>query len=114
MAQVTKIDNTTKTVTFEDGTTLTYNEFLEDLWHPFWEKRIAGETLDFSSIEHFMKRGNAKTSHQLMKAKKLEGFFEGQSDKMLTKGQKVALAGAGTFIILAAFAVVILKSQGVF
>ena len=75
--------------------------------------RIAGESLYPADMERFMRRTSAKNLSLLMKGKKMEGYMEGVSDKMLTRGQKIAIGTVVTLVIVGIVVFVILKSQGI-
>jgi len=82
-------------------------------WDLFWSERIAGETITFGDMERFMSRTSTKNLKLLMKGKKMEGYLEGSLDKLLTKGQKIAIGTVVTLVMVAVLAMVILKNQGV-
>ena len=105
------VDPLSKTVTFTDGTTLDYNMFMER-YRQFWQHRIAGETLVPSAIEHFMRRTSGKNLAALMKGKKMEGYMEGSMDKMLTRGQKIAIGSIVILSFVGVILLIMLKSQG--
>lgn len=88
-----------------------YKEFI-DRWNKFWMNRIAGETLVFSDMERFMTRTSGKNLSNLMKGKKMEGYMEGVMDKMLTRGQKIALATVVTIIFIIIIVYIVLRNQG--
>jgi hypothetical protein len=82
-------------------------------WNDFWTCRIAGETLTFEDMERFMTRTSGKNLSNLMKGKKMEGYMEGAMDRMLTRGQKIALASVVTIIFVVIIVYIVLKNQGV-
>jgi len=82
-------------------------------WKGFWNSRIAGETLVFSDLERFMTRTSGKNLSNLMRGKKMEGYMEGAMDRMLTKGQKIAIASVVTIIFVIIIIYIILKNQGI-
>jgi len=90
---------------------VTMEDFMER-WDNFWMNRIAGETLVFSDMERFMTRTSGKNLSNLMKGKKMEGYMEGVMDKMLTRGQKIALATVVTIIFVIIIVYMILRNQG--
>jgi len=81
-------------------------------WDTFWTNRIAGETLTFNDMERFMTRTSGKNLSNLMRGKKMEGYMEGAMDRMLTKGQKIALATVVTIIFVIIIVYIVLKNQG--
>ena len=105
------VDPLAKTVTFTDGSILGFDIFMER-YRQFWQHRIAGETLVPSAIEHFMRRTSGKNLSALMKGKKMEGYMEGSMDKMLTRGQKLAVGTIITLSFVGVILLIILKSQG--
>lgn len=111
MVEVKNIDKNTKTVYFDDNTSLSYKDFLEE-FTGFWKQRIAGETLDPSSIEHFMRRTSAKNLSLLMKGKKMEGYMEGRQGKILSPGMKLAIGSIVTIAMVVLIIVVVLNQQG--
>jgi len=111
MPEIKNIDEQTKTVTFDDNTTLTHKGFIES-FQDFLKKRIAGETLMPTDMERFMSRTSSKNLKLLMEGKKMEGYLEGSMDKMLTKGQKIAIAGFITIFMVAIIGLVIAKNAG--
>jgi len=48
-----------------------------------------------------------------MKSKKMEGYMEGASDKMLTRRQTIALATVVTIVFVGLIIFVILRNQGI-
>ena len=113
MKKIVSIDETAKTVMFEDGEVLTYNDFIEK-FRDFLEGRIAGETLVPADMERFMRRTSAKNLQLLLKGKKMEGYLEGSMDKMLSRGQKIAIATIVTFVFVGLIVFVVLNQQGAF
>ena len=111
MVEITGIDTDKQTVYYDDKSHVTYAMFLES-FSRFFSKRIAGETLDPSSIEHFMRRTSAKNLSLLMKGKKMEGYMEGRQGKMLTPGMKIAIGTIVTLTFVALIVFVVLKQQG--
>lgn len=111
MVEVSHINENKKTVYFNDGSSISFDEFLKR-FTGFWTNRIAGETLDPSSIEHFMRRTSAKNLSLLMKGKKMEGYMEGRQGKMLTPGMKIAIGTVVTLIFVGLIVFVVLKNQG--
>ena len=81
-------------------------------WYKFWVNRIAGETLVFTDMERFMTRTSGKNLSNLMRGKKMEGYMEGAMDRMLTRGQKIALASVVTIIFVIIVVYIVLKNQG--
>jgi len=110
---IKNINKTTKTVTFDNDVTINHNTFLST-FRDFLSNRIAGETLLTADMESFMRRTSGKNLSQLMKGKKMEGYFEGVSDKLLTKGQKIALATIVTIAFVGIIIFVVLRQQGAF
>lgn len=88
-----------------------FDEF-KDMWYNFWNNRIAGETLVFTDMERFMTRTSGKNLSNLMRGKKMEGYMEGVMDKMLTRGQKIALATVVTIIFIIIIVYFVLKNEG--
>jgi len=111
MVDIERIDKESKTVFYDDGSSIDYKGFI-DGFRVFLKSRVAGETLYPADMERFMRRTSGKNLSQLMKGKKMEGYMEGASDKMLTRGQKIAIGTVVTIIFVMIFAFVILKSQG--
>jgi hypothetical protein len=107
------INERDKTVKFKDGTTLTIPMFKERFIN-FWTRRIAGETIVPNDMERFMARTSAKNLKLLMKGKKMEGYLEGTSNQLLSKGGKLALGTIMTVVIVLVIVAVILKNQGFF
>jgi len=100
-----------KLVTLTDNRVINFKNFMDQSrW--FWQYRIAGETLVPSSIEHFMRRTSGKNLEALMKGKKMEGYMEGSMDKMLTKGQKIAIGAIVTLSFVGLIILIALKNQG--
>lgn len=112
MKEIEYINEDTKSVMFKDGTTVNLREFRKK-FRDFFQGRIAGETVVFSDMERFMSRVSSKNLSQLVKSKKLEGYMEGSMDKLLTKGQKIALATVVTLIMVGLIAIVVLNQQGI-
>ena len=106
MAEVVRIDEQNKKVFFDDNTHVDFKGFI-DAFQAFFKNRIAGETVTFSDMERFMSRTSAKNLKFLMKGKKMEGYLEGSMDKLLTKGQKIAVGTILAILIGAAIAYVI-------
>jgi len=111
MVEITGIDQNKKTVYYDNGDSVSFSQFNE-AFSKFFSKRIAGETLDPSSIEHFMRRTSAKNLSLLMKGKKMEGYMEGRQGKMLTPGMKIAIGTIVTLSFVALIVFVVLKQQG--
>jgi len=111
MVEVTGIDKESGTVFFDDGSSIDHNGFIEG-FIGFWKERVAGETLDPSAIEHFMRRTSAKNLSLLMKGKKMEGYMEGRQGKMLSPGMKIAIGTVVTLVFVGLVVFVVLKNQG--
>ena len=111
MVDIESINEKNKLVTFDNGDTITFKQFI-DRFRIFMTGRIAGESLYPADMERFMRRTSAKNLSLLMKGKKMEGYMEGVSDKLLTKGQKIAIGTVITLVMVAVIVFVILKSQG--
>jgi hypothetical protein len=111
MTDINRIDKNSRTVYYDDGTNISYHGFI-DKFRVFMKNRIAGESLYPADMERFMRRTSGKNLSQLMKGKKMEGYFEGVSDKMLTRGQKIALGTIITIIFVGLIIYIILKNQG--
>jgi len=111
MIQIDHIDKANKKVFYTNGTSITYEDFIKR-FRSFLTGRVAGETIVTADMERFMRRTSGKSLSQLMKSKKLEGYMEGASDKMLTRGQKIALATVVTVVFVGIVVFVILRSQG--
>ena len=112
MVDINRIDKNSKTVFFDDGSSLNYNNFI-DSFRVFMKGRIAGESLYPADMERFMRRTSGKNLSMLMKGKKMEGYMEGSSDKLLTRGQKIAIGTVITLIFVGIIVFMVLKSQGV-
>lgn len=111
MVDIKNIDKNTRTVFYDDGTHLTFKGFIDE-FRLFMKGRIAGESLYPADMERFMRRTSGNNLSQLMKGKKMEGYMEGSSDKLLTKGQKIAIGAVVTIIMVIIMVFIILKSQG--
>jgi len=111
MVDITRIDKENNTVYYDDGTHITFKGFI-DGFRVFMKNRIAGESLYPADMERFMRRTSGKNLSQLMKGKKMEGYMEGSSDKLLTKGQKIAIATVITIIMVIIMVFILMKSQG--
>jgi len=111
-ANVKFTDTATKTVYFDDGTKITYDEFIE-FARNFFKNYIAGETLMPYAIEHFMRRTSSKNLSQLMRGKKMEGYLEGTIDRLLTRGQKIAIGTVIALIFVGLIVFIILRDQGI-
>ena len=112
MVDIRSIDKKTRTVYFDDGSSIDYPGFI-DRFRLFMQGRVAGETLYPADMERFMRRTSSKNLTALMKGKKMEGYMEGTMDKFLTRGMKIAI---GTIVIIVFLAIVVyyfLKGQGV-
>jgi len=109
---INSINRSGKTVYFDNGSSINHTEFMKK-FTMFFQNRIAGETLIPTDMEHFMRRTSGKTLELLMKGKKYEGYMEGVSDKLLTKGQKIALATVVTLIMVGVIVFVVLRNEGV-
>lgn len=112
MVDIEGIDEENKRVFFDDGYSIDFKGFI-DSFRVFLRGRIAGETLYPADMERFMRRTSGKNLSQLMKGKKMEGYMEGSSDQMLTRGQKIAIGTVVTVIMVALIAFVILRNQGI-
>jgi len=112
MTDIERIDKDTRTVYYDDGTHIDYNGFI-DRFRIFMKGRIAGESLYPADMERFMRRTSGKNLSQLMKSKKIEGYMEGSSDKILTRGQKIAIGTVIILVFVGAIVFIMLKSQGV-
>ena len=110
---IKSVDKTNKEVTFDNDVKINPTKF-RVTFRDFLTSRIAGETLIASDMERFMRRTSGKNLSQLMKGKKMEGYFEGVSDKLLTRGQKIALATVITLLFVGIIIFVILRQQGMF
>lgn len=111
MTDIDHIDKTNKTVYFTDETNITHEGFKKK-FRTFLTGRIAGETLVPADMERFMRRASGKSLEQLMKSKEMEGYMKGASDKVLTRGQKIAIATVVTVVFVGIVVFVILRSQG--
>lgn len=112
MTSIDHIDKANKKVTFTDKTSITLDEFSKK-FREFLTKRIAGETLVPADMERFMRRTSGKSLSQLMKSKKMEGYQEGASDKILTRGQKIAIGTVVTIIFVGLIVFIVLRNQGI-
>jgi len=110
---IASINKNDKSVIYDNGKKLTHGAFMAD-FRDFLKYRIAGETLAPADMERFMRRTSGKNLSQLMKGKKMEGYFEGVSDKLLTRGQKIALGAIVTIVFVGIILFVVLRQQGVF
>jgi len=108
---IKNIDIDRKIVYFTDGTKISYPEFIEYTRH-FFQNFIAGETLMPWAIEHFMRRTSSKNLSQLMEGKKMEGYLEGTMDRLLTRGQKIAIGTVIALVFVGLIVFVVLKNQG--
>ena len=113
MVDIKNVDEANHKVIFDDDTTLTHKKFIEH-FQSFFKGRIAGETLMPNDMERFMSRTSSKNLHLLMQGKKMEGYLEGSMDKLLTKGQKIAIGAFITIFMVAIIGLVIAKSAGLF
>ena len=113
MVEVTNIDEDINTVYFDDDTKITLTEFIKH-FQIFFKGRIAGETLLPNDMERFMRRTSAKNLKLLMQGKKMEGYLEGAMDKVLTKGQKIAIGALITAFMVGIIGLVIAKNAGLF
>jgi len=111
LVDIERIDEASRTVYFDDGSSIDYKGFI-DRFRLFMKNRIAGETLYPADMERFMRRTSAKNLSLLMKGKKMEGYMEGASDKFLTRGQKIAIGTVITLIMIGLIVVVVLRNQG--
>ena len=111
LTDIEKIDKEKQTVYYDDGRTINYKQFI-DRFRLFMKGRIAGETLYPADMERFMRRTSAKNLSLLMKGKKMEGYMEGASDKLLTKGQKIAIGTVITLIFVGLIIFIVLRNQG--
>ena len=112
MVEIQSINKAERSVTFTDGNTVDHKTFLKT-FRDFLTYRVAGETLVPSDMERFMHRTSGKNLSMLMKGKKMEGYMEGVMDKMLTKGQKIAIGTILAVIIVICVVVVVLKNMGI-
>jgi hypothetical protein len=113
MVDINRIDQQNKTVYFDDGSRIDYKGFV-DRFRVFLKGRIAVESLYPADMERFMRRTSGKNLSMLMKGKKMEGYMEGVSDKLLTRGQKIALGTVVTLVFVGLIIYVVLNNQGVF
>jgi len=111
MPEIENIDEQTKTVYYDDGTTVNYDEFIDE-YQTFFKNRIAGETLMPNDMERFMRRTSSKNLHLLMQGKKYEGYLEGSMNKMFSRGTKIAIGVLITVFFVAIIGLVIAKSSG--
>ena len=112
MVEIQNINPIEKSVTSTDGKKITHKEFL-DSFRDFLTNRIAGHTIIPSDMERFTRRTSGKNLSMLMKGKKMEGYMEGVMDKLLTRGQKIALGTILAIIIVLMVVVVVLKNMGI-
>ena len=113
MVDIRRIDSKDKTVHFDNDTFIDFKGFI-DSFRNFMQCRIAGESLYPADMERFMRRTSGKNLTQLMKGKKMEGYMEGSSDKLLTRGQKIALGTVIILIFVGLIVFMILRNQGMF
>jgi len=111
MVDIEKIDETSKTVYYDNGKSINYKNFI-DAFRVFMKNRVAGETLYPADMERFMRRTSAKNLSLLMKGKKMEGYMEGASDKLLTRGQKIAVGSVIVLIMVGLIVFIVLRNQG--
>lgn len=111
MVDIDNIDKQNKTVYYDDNTEVNFKKFI-DRFRIFMKGRIAGESLYPADMERFMRRTSGKNLSQLMKGKKMEGYMEGSSDKLLTKGQKIAIGAVIGIVMAGVMIFIVLKSQG--
>jgi len=111
MTSIDHIDKTNKKVTFTDKTEITLDGFTKT-FREFLTGRIAGETIVAADMERFMRRTSGKSLSQLMKSKKMEGYQEGASDRILTRGQKIAIGTVITLIFVGLIVFIVLRQQG--
>ena len=112
MVDIQRIDESSKKVFFKDDTSIDFKGFVE-CFRDFMRCRIAGETLYPSDMERFMRRTSGKNLSLLMKGKKMEGYMEGVSDKILSRTQKIAIGTIVIIIMVALVVFVILRNQGI-
>jgi len=112
MVDIKGIDKNSRTVFFDDGSSIDYRGFV-DRFRIFMQGRIAGETLYPADMERFMRRTSSKNLTALMKGKKMEGYMEGSMDKFLTRGMKIAIGTIVTVVFLGIVVFYFLKGQGV-
>jgi len=111
MVDIRSIDKNSRTVFFDNGTSIDYKGFI-DHFRSFMQGRVAGETLYPADMESFMRRTSSKNLTALMKGKKMEGYMEGVQDKLLTRGQKIAIGTIILIVFVSVFVFIILKNQG--
>lgn len=111
--KITGINEDGGTVTFSNGTVLSFEKFIAD-FTGFLQNRIAGETVTYADMERFMRyRTSGKSLSLLMKNKKKEGFQEGSGDKKITRGQTIAIGTIFVIFIIGVIAFIALKGQGI-
>jgi hypothetical protein len=112
MVELKKIDLQKNEVTYEDFSTVNYDTFY-DKFLQFWDKRIAGETINPFDMERFMKRSSSKNLKQLIDASKTEGFMEASLGKKLDAGwvKIIIIVGIVCFIII--LGLIILNKMGI-
>lgn len=111
MVDIRSIDKKERVVHFDNGTSIDYKSFI-DRFRLFMQSRIAGETLYPADMERFMRRTSSKNLTALMKGKKMEGYMEGSLDKLLTRGQKIAIGTVVVLIFVGIFVFIVLRNQG--
>lgn len=112
MVDIDRIDKQGRAVHYDDGTSIDYKGFI-DSFRVFMKNRIAGESLYPADMERFMRRTSGKNLSMLMKGKKMEGYMEGVSDKLLSRGQKIAIGTIVTIIMVGVVVFIILRNQGI-
>jgi len=112
MVDINRIDEDNKVVYYDNGESISFKGFI-DGFRSFMKARIAGESLYPADMERFMRRTSGKNLSMLMKGKKMEGYMEGVSDKLLTRGQKIAIGTVITLIFVGIIVFVVLRNQGV-
>lgn len=111
MVDISRIDENTKTVYYDNHTSVDHKKFMET-FIDFFKGRIAGETLVPTDMEHFMRRTSGKNLSLLIRSKKMEGYMEGSLDKILSKRQMIAIGTVITIIFVGIVVYIILKNQG--
>ena len=111
MVDLKEIDLINNSVTFDDFKKINHGQFM-DTFTAYWTNRIAGETVNPTDMERFMKRGSAKNLAQLCKAKKVEGYLEASVGKKMDPGMMRIIIIMVIVGAVALIALVVLKQMG--
>lgn len=109
--EIKKINQKEQNVTI-DETTITHKEFMEK-FTGFWDNKIKGKTIVPIFYEYIFGKGGSNALNLLMKGMKHEGYLMGSMDKLLTKGQKIALVTVVVIVFVAIFILYALRGMGI-